>query len=450
MRRMSTGTPWRRSLVLFSALLLAGASSTFAQDVTRMDAVVQSFVTNQTFAGSVLVTRGSNVIFNKGYGLADIEGKVSNRPATRFPVASITKQFTAAAILLLAERGRLNIDDPVKKHLPEAPPHWDGMTVFHLLSHTAGFQGLQTPVPARVAITSPDGSLEGFVAQAMKQPLESAPGAAFNYSNAGYYILGHLIQKLSGQTYEQFIQANILTPLGMKETEVPRATSTRARMYNPGPNGLVAFVQPAGVVPSAGGFQSTTADLARWQTALYGGKVVSAASLKRMTTPFKGDYGLGIYIRTVDGRLAYTHGGGAPPFANLTYFPDSATSVAVLGNINAGRAPEIAAFLGALAHGQAVTLPSERKAITLAASVLKPYVGDYEMAGQAIAVTLDGAQLALQFPGGPSMPILAESANSFYLKDLNYRIEFIRDGSGAVTEFIIHQGTRQDRARRTK
>src|SRR5687768_14650256 len=136
----------RRVAVLIVSLL-GVTSAGFAQETARMDAVVQSFASNGTFSGAVLIARGSDVVFTKGYGLAHAERKVANSPATRFRVASITKQFTAAAILLLAERGRLTLDDPVKKHLPDAPASWDGMTIFHLLSHTAGFQGLATPPP---------------------------------------------------------------------------------------------------------------------------------------------------------------------------------------------------------------------------------------------------------------------------------------------------------------
>jgi hypothetical protein len=129
--------------------------------------------------------------------------------------------------------------DPVRKHLPDAPAFWDEMTIFHLLSHTAGFQGLATPPAARVPIESPDGSMDGFIAQALRHPLESVPGATFNYTNTGYFILGHLIQKVSGQSYERFIQENILTPLGLKDTGLagPANLDSRARFYNAGPKG---------------------------------------------------------------------------------------------------------------------------------------------------------------------------------------------------------------------
>ena len=443
-----------RRIAVLAITLLGTATAGFAQDTARMDAVVQSFVSNGTFSGTVMVARGSDVVFTKGYGLAHVERKDANSAATRFRVASITKQFTAAAILLLAERGRLTLEDPVKKHLPNAPASWDAMTIFHLLSHTAGFQGLATPPPARVPIESPDGSLEGFVTAAMKHPLEFAPGTTFNYTNSGYFVLGHLIQKLTGQSYERFIQENILTPLGLKDTGLASAANidTRARFYNASPNGPVESELPDRVVPNtAAGMYSTAADLLRWQTALYGGKVVSAASLAKMTTRSKGDYGLGVYVRNVAGLTVFNHGGGAPAFANLSYFPDSRTSVAVLGNINVSPGHELAGLLGTLGHGKPVMLASERKAIALPAEVLARYAGLYQAdGGPPLMVVVEGGQLLLRPTSENSIPLLAESETMFFIRDLNLQVEFVRDSAGAVTEFITHQGGRQDRARRIK
>src|SRR5438093_4068742 len=209
-----------------------------AQDVARMDQIVQSYVSNNTFAGSVLVARGSDVIVSKGYGLANVEWNVPSSPSARFKVASITKQFTAAAILLLEERGRLKIDDLVKTHLPEAPAAWDRITLFHLLTHTAGFPGLQSPPTSRQAsVESADGTVAGFVTALMQRPLESQPGERFSYTNSGYLVLGHIIQKLTGQSYETFIRENIFLPLGMKDTglDSPSVIARRAGSYTETP-----------------------------------------------------------------------------------------------------------------------------------------------------------------------------------------------------------------------
>jgi len=410
-----------RRLIAVLALLLTPSAVCEAQDTARMEQVVQSFATSKTFSGSILVARGDQVIYQRGGG--------------RYSVASVTKQFTAAAILLLEERGRLRIDDAVKTHFPNAPAAWEGMTIFHLLTHTAGFAGLETPPAARGTPIQGEPTASGYIARLMERPLITPPGERFSYTNTGYFILGHLIERLSGQSYERFITDNILTPLGLKDTGPDPAAAAAMS-----PNAIA-------VTPNAAaGFSSTTADLLRWQRALYGGKVVSAASLRKMTTPFKSDYGLGIYLRTVDGRKITTHGGGNPPFANLTWFPDREISVVVLGSVPTVAAPEITAFLGTLAHGGTVTLASERKAIQLPADVLARYAGVYDLGGP-ITIAVDGGQLAM-VSGANKTPLLAESEASFYLANTNLRVEFIRDATGAVTEMVLQQGTRQDRARR--
>jgi CubicO group peptidase (beta-lactamase class C family) len=421
-----------------------------------MDQVVQSYVSTGAFAGSVLVARGSDVIVSRGYGLANVEWNVPSSPTARFKVASITKQFTAAAILLLEERGRLKIEDLVRMHLPEAPATWDRVTIFHLLTHTAGFPGLLSPLAARQAtVESADGTVAGFVTALMQRPLESQPGERFNYTNSGYFVLGHLIQKLTGQSYETFIDENIFTPLGMKDSglDSPTVIPRRAGSYSVTPKGLVhaSSVSDRVVPNTAAGLYSTTEDLMRWQNGLYSGKVIAKASLQKMTTPFKGDYGLGVYIRTVDGRRAATHGGGVPPFANLTYFIDRGVSVVVLGNLSGAPSAQIAAYLGALAHGDPVQLMSEKKAIALAPSVLAQYAGVYQSAvGQTTTISVEGGQLALQPARGTALPLLAESETRFFNRDINVVVEFVRDDAGSVAEFVVHQGTHQERARRAK
>ena len=444
----------RIAFVLVALLGVAGAC--LAQDIARMDQVVQSYVSNGTFAGSILVARGGDVIVSKGYGLANVEWNIPSTPSARFKVASITKQFTAAAILLLEERGRLKIDDLVKTYLPEAPPAWDRITLFHLLTHTAGFPGLQSPPTGRQPpVESPDGTVAGFVTALMQRPLESPPGERFNYTNSGYLILGHLIQKLTGQSYETFIRENIFTPLGMKDSGLdgPAVIARRAGSYTVTRNGLVnAPYASDRIVPNtAAGLYSTTEDLLRWQNGLYGGKVLSKASLDKMTRPFKDGYGLGVYIRTIDGRRAATHGGGVPPFANLTYFFDRGISVVVLGNLSVAPSAEIAGYLGALAYGDTVQLISEKKEITLPPSVIARYVGEYEFSnGQKMTARLDGGHLVLQTAGAPALTLLAESETRFFIRDRNLQIEFVRDTAGTVTELVVSQGTLQERGRLVK
>src|SRR5579872_5293838 len=276
------------------AVVLAWATLAQASvDTHRMDQIVQSYASSRQFMGSVLVARGSDVVFSKGYGSANLEWDVPNTPSTKFRLGSLTKQFTAASILLLQQRGKLSVADPVKTYLPDAPAAWDRVTIFHVLTHTAGipsFTGFSDYAALEPFPTTP----EKLVARFRDKPLEFEPGTKWNYSNSGYVLLGYLIERISGQTYPQFVQDNIFTPLGMKDSGYDSNTTViphRASGYAPGPHGLTnaGFIHMS--VPfSAGALYSTTEDLLKWEEGLFGGKLLSAASLKQMTTPVKNDY----------------------------------------------------------------------------------------------------------------------------------------------------------------
>jgi CubicO group peptidase (beta-lactamase class C family) len=302
-------------LRFFSIVVMIWSLAGFAlgQDPARMDQLVQSYVTNGDFMGSVLVARDEKILLSNGYGLANAEWNISNTPEARFRIASITKQFTAAAILLLEERGKLKVEDSVKKYLPDAPASWEKITIFHLLTHTAGFPEL---VPSADSPPNETAPLERAVARIQARPLSSAPGDVFRYSNQSYYVLGHLVEKISGERFEIFLQENILAPAGMKDSGFDSASvlTRRANMYDASRSGLVNSYPLDRIVPNtASGMYSTTEDLLRWQLALFGGTIVSSESLQKMTRPFKGDYGFGLYVRTVDGRKLFRHAAVATP-----------------------------------------------------------------------------------------------------------------------------------------
>lgn len=428
------------------ALLLSVAC--LAQDtVTRMEQVAQSFVSSKAFMGSVLVARDGKVLLSKGYGSANLEWNIPNSPSTKFRLGSITKQFTAASILLLEERGKLKVDDPVKKHMPDAPASWDKVTIYHLLTHTSGIPSF-TGFPdytSTEAIPSPP---EKTVARFRDKPLEFEPGEKWNYSNSGYVLLGYLIEKISGKTYSEFVQENIFTPLGMKDSGYDLNSAIierRASGYSPSPKGPVnaGFIHMS--IPfAAGSLYSTTEDLLRWEQGLFGGKLLSEASLQKMTTPFKSDYAFGLGVRTVNGRKVIDHGGGIEGFnTHLAYYPEDKVTVAVLGNLNGSAPGDMAGKLGAVAHGDKIQLPTERKEITVSPKVLADYVGTYELSLTfGIVMTLEDGRLMTQATRQPKFPLFAESDTKFFLKVVDAQVEFFRDEKGAVTHMVLHQGGR--------
>jgi len=417
-----------------------------------MDQVVESYVANKTFMGSVLVARGHEILLSKGYGSANLEWNIPNSPDTRFRLGSVTKQFTAASILLLEERGKLKTDDPVKKLMPDAPAAWDKITIFHLLTHTSGipsFTGFPDYAAQEPFATTPD----KLVARFRDKPLEFQPGEKWSYSNSGYVLLGYLIEKASGESYQQFVQENIFGPLGMKDSGYDSNSAIipkRAAGYAPGKNGPVnaGFIHMS--VPfSAGGLYSTTGDLLRWEEGLFGGKLLSAASLAKMTTPFKDDYAFGLAVHTVSGHKVIDHGGGIEGFSTfLAYYPEDKLTVVALANLN-GAPDAIVTRLAALAHGEKVELPSERKEITVAAKILEQYVGTYELAPKInMMVTLEGGQLITQASGQGKVPLFAMSETKFFPKVVDAEIEFGRDDKGAVNYLVLHQGGRDMKAPR--
>jgi CubicO group peptidase (beta-lactamase class C family) len=336
-------------------LLVLFCAST-AQDIGRMEQVVQSFTHGQQFMGSVLVGRDHRVLLSKGYGFANLEWNIPNTPQTKFRLGSVTKQFTAACILLLEERGKLKTSDPVSTYMPDAPAAWSKVTLFHLLTHTSGipsFTGFADYSSLEPFPTTP----EKLVARFRDKPLEFQPGEKWNYSNSGYVLLGWLIEKISGEPYARFVQENIFTPLGMKDSGydsnsaiIPR----RASGYKRGKDGP----EHAGYIDmsiplSAGALYSTAEDLWRWEEALFGGKLLSEASLRKMTTPFLNNYAFGLFVTDTQGHRAILHGGGIEGFnTSVSYYPDEKLSVIVLANLNGRAADELGVKLAAIAHGE--------------------------------------------------------------------------------------------------
>jgi CubicO group peptidase (beta-lactamase class C family) len=439
---------------MFQRIILAVVltASCFAQEkkpsenVARMEQIIQANVPKQ-FMGTVLVAQEGKVLLDKGYGFANLEWEIPNTPTTKFRLGSVTKQFTAASILLLEERGKLKVEDPVKKYMPDAPAAWGKITIFHVLTHTSGipsFTGFPDYQPTEAIPTTP----EKLVARFRDKPLEFEPGTKWNYSNSGYVLLGYLIEKISGQKYSEFVQQNIFTPLGMKDSGYDSNSAViahRAAGYSRSPNGPVNTGYIDMTIPfSAGALYSTTEDLLRWEQGLFGGKVLTAASLAKMTTPFKQDYAFGLGVSTSNGHKMIAHDGGIEGFnTSLAYYPDDKLVVAVLANLNGPFAGQIAANLAKVEHGEKVVLPGERKETTVSPEILKQYVGTYELAPTfSIAITLENGQLMTQATNQGKLPLFAESETMFFLKVVDAQVEFVKNEKGEVTHMVLHQNGR--------
>jgi len=365
----------------------------------------------------------------------------------------VTKQFTAAAILLLEEKGKLKLDDPLSKFIPSAPEAWKSVTVQQLLTHTSGIPSFTDLPEYETLKLSPEIPAQ-TMAHIRDKPLDFPPGEKFKYSNTGYVLLGWIVEVASGQSYETFLQEHIFQPLGMNDSGYDSNTAIlpqRAAGYAPGPHGLTNAIYIDMHVPGgAGALYSTTGDLLLWTQGLFGGKLLTPASLEKMTTPFKSNYAFGLTVTNAHGRKSIAHNGGIDGFnSRVAYFPESKVTVVVLSNVAGPAFAELGGQLEALAFGETVTLAAERKPVEVPAAVLQHYVGVYQLnPGITNTVRLTDGQLTTQLSGQPAFPLFPESEKKFFLKVVEAQVEFVSDEQGRVTHLFQYQGGRTQKALR--
>jgi CubicO group peptidase (beta-lactamase class C family) len=430
-----------------SAVVAQGASE--EQVKARLDQVANSFTANNAFMGTVLVADGDKMLLDKGYGKAVIEWDVPNVPEGKFRLGSLTKQFTATLVLVLQQDGKLNINDPVSKYLTDAPKAWEKITLANLLGHTSGIPNFTSFKEFGVWSASAR-TWEEEYAFFRDKPLDFEPGSKFQYSNSNYEVLGGVIEKVSGKKYGDLLRERIFDPLGMKDSGLDAddlILPKRAEGYMPTPGGPKLARSESMTVPwSAGSIYSTTGDLLKWERGLFGEKILSADSLKAMTTPGKGDYGLGVMIVNRDGIRIVEHGGGIEGFNTfLLYVPERRICVAVLSNINGAAPEQMSGQLLDVVLGKPVILASERKAVPITPDELKKFLGVYDLAptfSLTIAAGSDGG-LTVQGTGQPAIPMIylgvKDQHPRFFITAVGAEIEFVPDASGTISSLVLHQ-----------
>jgi CubicO group peptidase (beta-lactamase class C family) len=300
----------------------------------ELDAMVARF---QGFQGSALVALGDEVLLSKGYGMADTETGIANAPETRFRLGSITKQFTAMAILILQSQGKLDISDAACEYIADCPPAWKPITIRQLLSHTSGLPNF-TDLPGFAAIKNVPSTPAQTLERIADLPLDFTPGERFSYSNTGYIALGEIIEQVSGMPYEDFLQKEIFGPLEMRDTGYDTGDDGLAVGYKSATS--VADTIDMSVPHAAGGLYSTILDLYRWDQALYTDRLLPQDLLATMfepapaTTDIGGfGYGYGFAIGTAASRPWVFHDGGIEGFqTHYGRHPDDRLSVIILSN----------------------------------------------------------------------------------------------------------------------
>jgi CubicO group peptidase (beta-lactamase class C family) len=284
---------------------------------------------------SLVVLKNGVVVKSAGYGVADVGSAAPVTPDTVFKIGSVSKQFIATGILLLAQDKRLGLDDPVHKYLADAPPAWQSITIRHLLAHTAGLVRESPGFNPMQAASDID-----VIKAVYSVPLLFPPGSKWAYSNAGYYVLAEIITRVSGQPWTRFIDERVFKPAGMtatRPTNITPVPSNRAVGYTGNDNSRPATDWIA--LRPSGAFVSTTLDLAKWEVVLRGNTVLSDASREAMWSRVRladattANYGFGWHVETLLGRPTVWHGGGLPGFtSNYLRFTEDGVTVIVLAN----------------------------------------------------------------------------------------------------------------------
>jgi len=392
---------------------------------------------------SILVKKQGKVILRKGYGLANLELNVPVEPDMIFRLGSVTKQFTAVAILMLAEEGKLSLQDEITKFLPNYPTQGKKIMVEHLLTHTSGVKSY-TDLPEWLPLQRKDMTLGELIDLFKNQPMEFAPGERWKYSNSGYVLLGAIVEKVSGKSYADFLQDRIFGPLGMKSScydSTSRIIPRRIPGYAKGNAGYenapyLSMSQPY----AAGSLASSVDDLATWTEALLAGKLIKRETLERAFTPYKlkdgldSKYGYGWCVSDYEGHRLIEHGGGIHGFlSHVMFFPEDRIFVAMLANSTVmDLQPEPLAFK---AGCQALGIPyNEPVQISLPEKDLDPLIGVYTDArGDEVYIRRREGKLFLQMEELGESEIKPVSATEFSLADFPARLHFLKDGKGKVT-----------------
>ena len=262
------------------------SSSAISPDaLSAVDTMLANMTSESVFSGSVLISQHGHVLLSKGYGFADRAKKTPNDPQTRFAIASNTKQFTAAAILLLEVQGKLKVSDLICAYIPQCPSAWGVITIKELLTHTSGIPDYLNTLTDFVGYAGPPLTPLQVIAHFRDLPLEFAPGTTWRYSNSGFFLLGYIIEQVSGLSYEAFLQKNILTPLNLRDTGYNHNSNGVAIGYTNGYSATPAEPEDPSLLYAAGALYSTVEDMNRWEQALTTDALLPAASRAEMFAP---------------------------------------------------------------------------------------------------------------------------------------------------------------------
>ncbi|MEP6621638.1 MAG: TIGR03435 family protein [bacterium] len=417
---------------------------------------------------AVGVYRRGDILLAKGYGLANLELNVPVNPATIFQSGSVGKQFVSAAIMMLVEDGKIGLDESITKYFPDAPDWWKPILVKNLLSHTSGlaeYEGGERSAPSGPFYLRLDFTEAELVKKVEMLPMEAKAGDLWNYRNTNYLLLGIMIHKITGKPYADVLQERLFGPWNMNATRLISESAivpNRSSGYEPvGRQGIrnQDWVSPTFNSTGDGTLYFNVLDLAKWDEALYGTSLLKQSSLDHLWTVFPlndgkpnpGRYGFGWTIATANGHKVIEHSGGWQGFtAHISRYVDDTLTVVVLTNFAVAQPTLMAHTIAGLVNSAlAPPVPKVHVAVTMEPKIVDGYVGSYQLAPNVVmSVTRAGARLFTQLTGQDPVEIFPESPRDFFLRVVDAQLTFITDDAGKATEVILHQGGRDQHAKR--
>jgi len=434
-----------RNTLLLPVLLLSMTAVSFGDiDRDKTIAELDDYLTAAQelwgFEGSVVIAVDGHTVLSEGYGYANRAFEISNDPNTKFYIGSITKQFTAGCILILKERGVLNLDDPIIKYLPDYPEEKGSkITIRQLLNHTSGLPNY-TDYPEVLLKRMQPLSTAYMIDLFKNKPLVAAPGLGFHYSNSGYLLLGEIIERVSGQSYEAFLQHEILKPLGMNNSGYGRreaAYPNRADGYTFDRAAELTDALPVhlSVLHSAGAMYSTVEDMLKWDQALYEETVLCAASVREMFEPNSAGYGYGWYVKKDMGVRHAWHDGFLDGFNTMiNRWIDHRLCIVVFSNDDNSPVDKISRGLAAIIYNRKYDFPVRKDAVALDPGTIMDYPGLYRFGeGCYINIAERSDKLYAFRPGEPMFRIVPAAIDTFFYDyDNTLNMIFQRDDSGRV------------------
>jgi len=426
----------RQTALIFGLLLvLFCAARTLSEPpLPKFDDHVEAYVSNRDFTGSVLIGKSGHVVFQKSYGMANYEWSIPNTDKTKFHIASVTKTFTAAAIVILEQQGKLTLNDPLSKYFPNYL-NGDRITIEQMLAHSSGLPDYYS-LPEYPTKKYQRVTLADLIEWVKTKPLDFLPGSKNSYSNTGYGFLAYIIEQVTGKPYDQFITEEILRPAGMKDTGTLRDEAlipARADGYQPalGSPGLrnAPFYDKT-ILTGSGSLYSTAGDLYAWCRAIEANRFFD---IRKLAYP----YGWG--ARETKSKHKYIEQSGRDPgFAShIAVFLDDDLVVIVLGNLEDAAVNVMADDLAALALGENPRSPAARANSTAPVAHTGDYAGRYEVNPTfLIDVRAEGSDLYLRGTGGDYLPLEPLAKDSFFYRQLYVKVGFQRDKEGKIETLL--------------